>query len=366
MKKTLVVVVALLLVAITVMSGCTSAAPADSPAATAEAPAATEAAPETADSPDTTTAEAPETIVIGASFDNLDDPFWLGIKFGMDKAVAELGDKVSISYQVAKADANTQNKQIQDMVTSGANAIVCTYVDMDAIMQSVKLCNENNIPFVYADRPIIDTDDAKATWGIATDNLELTRAGWEWAAQYAKDNGMALNVLELQGSLTDDNVLKRAQALDEIIAKYPDVVKRVQSVPTEWNLEKCLAGVTNALAAHPEINCIFMMSDFLIPPTVQALQAADRYAPIGDEKHVFLMGYSGSKAAVQAMDDKYMDMCFGMDVIKEGYESVMAAYAYATGGDTSAYTTPVNDPGFVMTQENLAETSKQAYGTNVD
>ncbi len=365
MKKTLVVVIALLMVAITVLSGCTSAAPANSPSKESEAPAATEA-PENPATTEDTSSEAPETIMIGAAFDNLDDPFWLGIKFGMDKAAAELGEKVSISYQVAKGDANTQNKQIQDMVTSGANAIVCTYVDMDAIMQSVKLCNENNIPFIYADRPIIDTADAKGTWGIATDNLALTRAGWEWTAQYAKENGMMLNVLELQGSLTDDNVLKRAQALDEIIAKYPDVVKRVQSVPTEWNLEKCLAGVTNAMAAHPEINCIFMMSDFLIPPTVQALQAADRYAPIGDENHVFLMGYSGSKAAVQSMNDKYMDMCFGMDVIKEGYESVMAAYAYASGGDTSAYTTPVNDPGFVMTQENLAETSKQAYGTNVD
>ena len=308
--------------------------------------------------------QAQAAVNIGASFDNLDDPFWLGIKFGMDKAIDELGGKATISYQVAKADANTQEKQIQDMVTAGASAIVCTYVDMDAIMQSVRLCNEKGVPFVYADRPIIDTDDIKADWGIATENYQLTYNGWKWTAEYAKKNGMVLNILELQGSLTDDNVLKRADGLRDVQKEYPDNLKIVQTVPTEWNLEKCLAGVTNALSAHPEINCVFLMSDFLIPPVVQALQAADRYKTIGDKDHVFLMGYSGSGDAVRLMQEKYMDMVFGMDVLKTGYESVMACYALATG-DKSKYTTPVDDPGFIMTQENLAETSKIAYGTNV-
>jgi ABC-type sugar transport system substrate-binding protein len=106
------------------------------------------------------------------------------------------------------------------------------------------------------------------------------------------------------------------------------------------------------------------MSDFLIPPVVQALQAANRYKPIGDPGHVFVMGYSGSGEAVRLMQEKYMDMCFGMDVIKTGYESVRACYELATG-NKSKYSTPLDDPGFIMTQENLADTSKIAYGTNV-
>jgi ribose transport system substrate-binding protein len=250
------------------------------------------------------------------------------------------------------------------MVTAGVNGIVCVYIDMDAIMQSVRLCNERDIPFVYSDRPVINTDEIKTDWGIATDNYQLTYNGWKWTAEYAKKNGMVLNVLELQGSLTDDNVLKRADALRDVQKEYPEIIKIVQTVPTEWNLEKCLAGVTNAMSAHPEINCVFLMSDFLIPPVVQALQAADRYKLIGDPEHVFMMGYSGSGEAVRLMQEKYMDMCFGMDVIKTGYESVKACYALATG-DKTTYTTPVDDPGFIMTQENLAETSKIAYGTNV-
>ena len=302
---------------------------------------------------------------IGASLDNLDDPFWLGIKFGMDRAIEELGDKATISYQVAQGDAIRQETQIQDMVTAGVDAIACVYVDMDAIMQSVRLCNERGIPFVFTDRPVINTDDIKADWGISTDNYQLSYNGWKWSAEYARENGMVLNVLELQGSLADDNVLKRADGLRDVQKEYPDVINIVQSVPTEWNLERCLAGVTNALSANPEINCIFLMSDFLIPPVVQALQAADRFKPIGDPDHVFLMGYSGSAEAVRLMQEGYMDMCFGMDVIKTGYESIMAAYALATG-DRANYTTPVDDAGFIMTQENLEETSKMAYGTNVN
>ena len=308
---------------------------------------------------------ASEPIRIGAALDNLDDPFWLGIQFGMDRAMKELGEKAAISYQVAQGDAVRQEKQIEDMVTAGVDAIVCVYVDMDAIMQSVRLCNEKGIPFVFSDRPVINTDEIKADWGISTDNYQLSFNGWKWSAEYAKKNGMILNVLELQGSLADDNVLKRADGLRHVQKDNTEVINIVQSVPTEWNLERCLAGVTNALSAHPEINCIFLMSDFLIPPVIQALQAADRFKTIGDPDHVFLMGYSGSAEAVRLMQEKYMDMCFGMDVIKTGYESVMAAYALATG-DKTTYTTPVDDPGFIMTQENLDETSKMAYGTNVN
>ena len=72
------------------------------------------------------------------------------------------------------------------------------------------------------------------------------------------------------------------------------------------------------------------------------------------------MPYSGNKESLQAMKDGYVEMCFGMDVYKEGYESVKAAVEIAKGN--KSYGKPILDAGFIISQENFAEMSKRAYG----
>ena len=234
------------------------------------------------------------------------------------------------------------------------------YVDYKAILQAVKACNKAGIPFVFCDRTLDSTPDAKVAWGIATDNYALTVKGWEWMADYAKKNKMQLKVLELVGSLSDENVLRRTDGFKAVMAKNSTNVELVQQVPTEWNLEKALAGATNALQAHPEINCVFMHSDYLLGATISALRQADRYKKIGEAGHIAVMPYSGNKASLDAMREGYVEMCFGMDVYKTGYEAVKAAVEIAGGKKLGA---PILDSGFIITQENFAEMSKRAYGS---
>jgi inositol transport system substrate-binding protein len=178
---------------------------------------------------------------------------------------------------------------------------------------------------------------------------------------YAKKNNINLKVLELVGSLTDANVLKRTRGFEDVMAANPGIVQRVQSVPTEWNQEKALAGVTNALQANPDINCIFMHSDVLLAPTIQALEAAGRWVPIGRNGHVIVMPYSGNSLSLKSMNDKYVEFTFGMNTINAGYQAIMAAYNIATG-DTSKYSTPSADPGFLITLDDFEQKAPLAYG----
>jgi ABC-type sugar transport system substrate-binding protein len=297
-------------------------------------------------------------VTIGVSLDNLNDPFWLGIKKGIDDAGKNLG--VDLVIRTAEGDAVKQNSQIDDMIAQGVSGIVCVYVDFKAILQAVKACNKAGIPFVYCDRTLSSTADAKVAWGIATDNYALTVNGWKYMADYARKNKMKLKVLELVGSLSDENVLRRTDGFKEVMKANSDIIQLVQQVPTEWNLEKALAGATNALQAHPEINAIFMHSDYLLGATISALRQAGRYTKIGEKGHVIVMPYSGNKASMDAMKSGYVEMTFGMDVYKEGYDSVKAAVELAQG---KTYGNPVNDAGFIISQENLAQTSKRAYGS---
>jgi ABC-type sugar transport system substrate-binding protein len=298
---------------------------------------------------------------IGVSLDNLDDPYWVGLKVGIDRAAAELGSKVSIDMQICQGDAVVQAQQIQNMLAAGVDAIVCVYVDQEAIKQSIKLCNDKKVPFIYSDRPVDSSPGAAVAWGIATDDFGLSKNGWEWTVAYARKNNTKLKVLELVGSLTDANVLKRTRGFEAVMAANADFVQRIQSVPTEWNQEKALAGVTNALQANPDINCIFMHSDVLLAPTIQALEAAGRWKPIGTAGHIIVMPYSGNSLSLKSMNDKYVEFCFGMNTINNGYQPIMAAYDIVTGNG-SKYSAVVDDPGFLITYENFAETAPMAYG----
>lgn len=299
-----------------------------------------------------------DKLTIGVALDQLNDPFWIGIKTGIDDAGKDLG--VDLVIRTAEGDAVKQNSQIDDMIAQGVDGIVSVYVDSKSILQAVAACNEAGIPFVYCDRTLMSSSEAKVSWGIATDNYALTVKGWEWMADYARKNSMKLNVLELVGSLSDENVLRRTDGFNKVMKENSDIISRVQQVPTEWNLEKALAGTVNALQANPEINCIFMHSDYLLGATVSALRQAGRYKKIGEEGHVAVMPYSGAEASLKAMEDGYVEMCFGMDVYKTGYEAVKAAVEIASG---KVYGEPVMDAGFIITQENFAEMSKRAYGS---
>lgn len=298
-------------------------------------------------------------ISIGVAMDNLNDPFWQGIMTGMKAAAKDLG--VQLVVRTAEGDAVKQNNQIDDLIAQGVSALDVVYVDNKSIVQAVKAANKAGIPFVYADRTLSSQPDAKVAWGIATDNYALTVNGWKWMADYARANKLHLKVLELVGSLSDENVLRRSEGFKAVAKDNSDIIELVQQVPTEWNLEKALAGTRNALQAHPEINTIFMHSDYLLGAVVSALRQAGKYETIGSPGHVIVMPYSGNKESIAAMKGHFVDMTFGMDVFKEGYDSVKAAVELAKGG--SSLGEPVSDPGFLITQENLPETSKKAYGS---
>ena len=78
--------------------------------------------------------------------------------------------------------------------------------------------------------------------------------------------------------LTDINAVNRTKAWNDV-AKETGQFTTVVQVPTNWNPELFLSGLTNALNAHPEANCVFAASDFCFPSIQAALEKAGRWAP---------------------------------------------------------------------------------------
>jgi ABC-type sugar transport system substrate-binding protein len=294
--------------------------------------------------------------VIGCSFDELENVFWHAAFKGMQDAAAKYDLKLVV--KTCDGDAVKQNKQIDELIAMGVDAIVVVYVDRKAILQGVKAANKAKVPIVYCDRDIDAVGNVKPDWGVGTNEYALNRAGWKYIAEYARKKNMKLKVLEIVGSLNDKNVLVRSEVTKEAAEKYPEI-ELVNRVLTEWDAEVHLSGTLNALQANPEINCIYMHYDGFLDPIASALKQAGRWKKIGQPGHVVLMPYSGAGPGIKAVIDGYAELCMGMNIIGEGFASVEAAYKLSKGEDPGPFKM---DPGFIVTPENLATMGPQTYG----
>ena len=133
-------------------------------------------------------------------------------------------------------------------------------------------------------------------------------------------------------------------------------------IPTEWNQEKALAGVTNALQAHPDLGLIFTSSDFMLPSIVSALKGAGRYRKAGEEGHVILGGFDGDATAWRMLEEGTLDATGVQDVYFEAKAAIQALLDVKAG---KAVPPVILDPGFVIHQGNKAEMAPRMWGAQV-
>ncbi|RUX20881.1 sugar ABC transporter substrate-binding protein, partial [Mesorhizobium sp. M7A.F.Ca.US.011.01.1.1] len=124
-------------------------------------------------------------------------------------------------------------------------------------------------------------------------------------ADLLASKGVKGQCIELQGALTDVNGHTRHEGW---LAATKGKIETLQTIPTNWDPEIFRSGTANALRAHPEANCIFMASDFALSAVQSALEAAGRWAPDGDPKHIYIAALDVQPVAIDALRKKYIDV----------------------------------------------------------
>ena len=296
--------------------------------------------------------------VIGVAFETLQTEAWV---FGFDKIKEELAKRGATMLEaVADNDANRQLEQVNNFITRKVDGIILVPKDKETAMAMIQAANAADIPIVLFNRPPAD-DNAKCTTVVA-DNVGITRRTVEHMCELAKKTGRKHKAMILIGDLGDINAVGRRDGFEEAVKKYPDVIEVVARVPTEWNQEKAMQGVTSAFRANPDIDFIFTSSDFLFPSIVSVLKQQGRYKKVGESGHVILGGFDGDQTAYQMLVDGYLDADGVQDFDWEAKEAVRAVLEMA-GGKEMPKTLP--DPGFVAHQGNLEEAKTRMWGAQV-
>jgi ABC-type sugar transport system substrate-binding protein len=294
--------------------------------------------------------------LVGVAFESLQSEGWV---VGFETIKKELAQQNMEALEaIANSDANRQYEQVNTFITRKVDGIIIAPVDAQTVIPMIKAANEADIPIVLYNRGPA-SNDAKFV-AVVNDNYELTKATVRYMAELASKSKLKYKAMILIGSLTDINAVQRRDGFENALKGYGAIVEVVSRISTEWNQEKALAGVTNALHAHPDINFIFCSSDFMLPSIESALRAAGKYKKSGTPGHVLLGSFDGDGTAYRMMVEGHLDADGVQDLPLEGINSVQAIRDLRNG---KAVPQTILDKGFVVTQENLHDTGSKMWGS---
>ncbi len=294
-------------------------------------------------------------LTIGVAFDTLQTEYWVASIKTMEAELKKRG--YEMLQAVADNDANRQLEQVNNFIAQGVDGIIIAPKDGQSVLNMIRSCNRADIPVVLYNRPPAKSDTESVT--VVADNYQITKDTIQYMVEKAKERGKKYKGMILIGDLGDDNSIKRRDGYFDVIRANPDVIEDTAQVPTEWDNEKALARMTNAMQAHPEIDFIFTSSDLHLPAIVQVLKTAGKYHKIGEEGHVMLAGFDGDNTAYQMMVDGYLDADGVQDMFFESEQAVQAIVDLRAGKEVAPI---IKDPGFVIHQENLEEKASRMWG----
>ncbi len=278
-------------------------------------------------------AHAAEPLKVGFSLDTKESSLqtaWVSFLESESKAQGEAaGYDIKWTINVANADPARQAANIDDLITAGVDVIIARAFDSGAIGTSIKAANDAGIPFVTFDR---GSTSGAPTAHVGGDSYDQARSTGLAFADILKKAGVRGKCIELQGMLTDINAVNRSKAWNEV-GKETGQFETIVQVPTEWNPELFLSGLTNALTAKPDANCVFAASDFAFPSIQAALEKAGRWAPTGEPQHMWLATTDLLSAAVKPMEDGYIDVSTTWDAYLQAKEAVRVIIALKKGED---------------------------------
>ncbi|QZA33256.1 ribose ABC transporter substrate-binding protein RbsB [Hydrogenibacillus sp. N12] len=248
-----------------------------------EAPPSGDAGPSSAAGGSTPAAEAKAKI--GFSISTLNNPFFVSLKEGAEKAAQAAG--VELVVVDAKDDPAKQVSDLEDLIQQKVDLIILNPTDGDAVVTAVQSANAAGIPVITVDRTANGGD---VVAHVASDNFK----GGALAAEFIKQalNGQG-KVVELQGIPGTSAARDRGEGFHDALAAAPGI-EIVASQPADFDRAKGLQVMENILQSHPNIDAVFAHNDEMALGALEALEAAG--------KKVIVVGFDATEDARKAVE----------------------------------------------------------------
>ena len=274
---------------------------------------------------------------IGASFPVLDQ-FLQNVENAIKARGKEAG--VEVSTDSAQEKAEVQLSQIENMISSGVDALIVLPQDTATTAPITQRAKEAGIPLVYVNRRPQQLPTGVPY--VGSDSLIAGRMEMEALAKLTDYKG---NVAILQGDATQEAAQLRTQGCKEIVAEHPEM-KVVSEQTGLWMRDKGLAITENWLQSGQQIDIICSNNDEM------ALGAIQAFTNAGKLDQVHIGGVDATPDALGAMSAGTLDITVFQDAKGQGKAGVDTAIRLVNGEEVPGV---INVPYQLVTPENMAE-----------
>ena len=273
-------------------------------------------------------------VTIGLSWDARESALnqaWEDYMRAEAKTLGE-ADGITVKWIVnmANNDASRQASNIEDLINSGVDIIIARALNSAAIGASIHEAKEAKIPFVTFDRA---SSGEKPTAHVGGDSADQAKVLGDAFEKILKAHNVKGECIEVQGSLIDVNAVNRTNAFKKLADESGGQITIIARIPSEWNPEKVLSGLTDAFRAHPDANCLLLASDWAIDAVQAAAEKFDKWHPEGDPKHVWIASNDLLTSAIPAMEKGYIDASVTWDAEAQANEAARVMFDILQGKD---------------------------------
>lgn len=234
--------------------------------------------------------------------------------------------------------------------------------DGESAVTIIGEANKAGIPIGVFNRP--PADRSKPALVVVADNERIAEEAVAYMTKAARKLNRKMTPLILVGDLGDQNSIERKNGFYKAVNAHPDLFKEPIEVPTKWDAVTTLANLEAALQVEPSVDFLFTSSDFLYPQVKAVLEPLGKWKPTGDPAHVILGGLDGDSTAYKLMKEGYVDATGVQDLFFEA-DAIMNALLDAIEKGQSTPEQWIQDPGFALTQENMAEREMDMWGCRI-
>ncbi|GAB2831454.1 substrate-binding domain-containing protein [Lentzea nigeriaca] len=277
-----------------------------------------------------------EEIRIGFAVSTLDNPFFLEMKAGIEKAAADLGASVIVLN--AGNDADAQVKQVRTLAEQGVRAIVINPVDSVRSAPAVNVAKTALIPLVTVDRTIGGDEVASE---VASDNVQ----GGALAA-IALGRAATGDVVHLRGVQGTSASADRGTGFEQGLNS--GAIKVAVRQTADFNRDRAQTVMTSLLRTNNRIKGVFAENDEMALGAIAALGGRAG-------KDVYVVGFDGTREAIAAIEAGTMAATVAQQPDLLGRKAIEQAVKAAHGERIQRV---VDVPVKVVTKDNVAEFKK--------
>ena len=273
----------------------------------------------------------------------LNNEYFITMVNGAKLKAEELGVELSVQAGDQHASAADQLAIVENMITSGVDAICIVPSSSEGLFAALTKCKEAGIPVINIDtkldQDILDQVGMEVPF-FGTDNFEGAKSAGKYVAEnFEKGTKTAI----LTGIEGQQNAADRRNGF---IEGAGDAIEVVAEQSANWEVDQGYAAAQNIITANPDVQLFYCGNDGMAIGAVRAIKEAKL------EGQIKVIGFDGISEALNMISDGSLFGSVAQYPGEMGILGVQNAVDVLNGKTIEQY---INTGAKLITPENVEE-----------